>query len=47
MKIIQSLVKQIDGTLQFESGEHGCGTRVTVAFESPLCLEGRKVEPVL
>jgi len=47
MKIIQSLVKQIGGTLQFESGEHGRGTRVTVAFESPLCLEGRKVEPVL
>jgi two-component system, sensor histidine kinase PdtaS len=47
MKIIQSLVKQIDGTLQFESGEHGCGTRVTVAFESSLCLEGRKLEPVL
>lgn len=47
MKIIQSLVKQIGGTLQFGSGEHGRGTRVTVAFESPLCLERRKLEPVI
>jgi two-component sensor histidine kinase len=36
MKIIQSLVKQIGGTLQVASGEGGRGTRVTVAFESPL-----------
>ncbi len=35
MKIIQSLVKQIDGTLQFDTGEHGRGTHVTVSFESP------------
>ena len=38
MKIIQSLVKQIGGTLQVASGEGGRGTRVTVAFESPLAL---------
>jgi len=34
MKIIQALVKQIGGTLQFSPGDDGCGTRVTVAFES-------------
>jgi len=38
MKIIQSLVKQIGGTLQVASGEDGRGTHVTVAFESPLAL---------
>jgi two-component sensor histidine kinase len=35
MKIIQTLVKQIGGTLQFAPGEDGRGTRVTVAFGSP------------
>jgi len=38
MKIIKSLVKQIGGTLQVASGEGDRGTRVTVAFESPLAL---------
>ena len=38
MKIIQSLAKQIGGTLQVASGEGDRGTRVTVAFESPLAL---------
>jgi two-component system, sensor histidine kinase PdtaS len=33
MKIIQNLVKQIGGTLQFAPGDDGHGTRVTVAFE--------------
>lgn len=32
MKIVQSLVKQIDGTLQFAPGDGGRGTRFTVAF---------------
>jgi len=31
MKIVQSLVKQINGTLQFAPGDGG-GTRFTVAF---------------
>jgi two-component sensor histidine kinase len=35
MKIIQTLVKQIGGTLHFAPGEDGRGTRVTVAFGSP------------
>jgi two-component sensor histidine kinase len=34
MKIIQALVKQIGGTLQFAPGDDGRGTRVTVAFAS-------------
>jgi two-component sensor histidine kinase len=34
MKIIQTLVKQIGGTLQFAPGDDGRGTRVTVAFGS-------------
>jgi two-component sensor histidine kinase len=34
MKIVQALVKQIGGTLQFAPGDNGRGTRVTVAFES-------------
>ncbi len=34
MKIIQTLVKQIGGRLQFAPGDDGRGTRVTVAFES-------------
>ena len=34
MKIVQALVKQIGGTLQFAPGVDGRGTRVTVAFES-------------
>ena len=34
MKIVQGLVKQIGGTLQFAPGDDGRGTRVTVAFES-------------
>ena len=38
MKIIQSLVKQIGGTLQVASGEGDRGTRVTVALELPLAL---------
>ena len=32
MKIVESLVKQIDGTLQFGPGDGGGGTRFTVAF---------------
>jgi len=32
MKIIQTLVKQIGGELQFAPGDSGRGTRVTVAF---------------
>jgi two-component sensor histidine kinase len=36
MKIIQTLVKQIGGALQFASGDGGRGTRVTVAFRPPL-----------
>jgi two-component sensor histidine kinase len=32
MKIIQTLVKQIGGALQFAPGDGGRGTRVTVAF---------------
>jgi two-component system, sensor histidine kinase PdtaS len=38
MKIIQSLVKQIGGTLQFASAEDGRGTSVTVAFDRRLAL---------
>jgi two-component system, sensor histidine kinase PdtaS len=34
MKIVQSLVKQIGGTLQFAPGDGGCGTQVTVTFGS-------------
>jgi two-component sensor histidine kinase len=34
MKIVQSLVKQIGGTLQFAAGDDGCGTQVTVTFGS-------------
>lgn len=34
MKIIQALVKQIGGTLQFGPGEGGHGTRFTVKFAS-------------
>lgn len=33
MKIIQSLVNQIGGTLQFAPGDDGRGTRATVTFE--------------
>jgi two-component system, sensor histidine kinase PdtaS len=33
MKIVQALVKQIGGTLQFAPGVERRGTRVTVAFE--------------
>ena len=33
MKIIQSLVKQVGGTLQFAPGDDGRGTLATVAFE--------------
>jgi two-component sensor histidine kinase len=35
MKIIGSLVKQIDGTLHIASGESGRGARFTVTFRSP------------
>jgi two-component sensor histidine kinase len=35
MKIIQALVKQVGGTLQFALGDHGRGTRITVTFELP------------
>ncbi len=35
MKIIASLVKQIDGTLHIASGESGRGARFTVTFCSP------------
>ena len=35
MKIIGSLVKQIDGKLQIASGESGRGARFTVTFSSP------------
>ncbi len=34
MKIIQTLVKQIGGTLQFGAGDHGQGARFTVTFAS-------------
>jgi two-component sensor histidine kinase len=34
MKIIQTLVKQIGGELQFAPGDGGRGTRVTVAFSA-------------
>jgi hypothetical protein len=34
MKIIQAPVNQIGATLQFASGDDGCGTWVTVVFES-------------
>jgi two-component sensor histidine kinase len=35
MKIVQSLVRQIDGALRILPGESGCGTCFTVAFCSP------------
>jgi two-component system, sensor histidine kinase PdtaS len=35
MKIIGSLVKQIDGKLNIESGNHGHGSRFTVTSCSP------------
>jgi two-component sensor histidine kinase len=35
MKIISSLVKQIDGKLQITAGENGSGTRCTVTFCAP------------
>jgi two-component sensor histidine kinase len=34
VKIVQSLVKQIGGTLQLAPGDGGCGTQVTVTFGS-------------
>jgi two-component sensor histidine kinase len=34
MKIIQTLVKQIGGALQFAPGDGGRGTRVTVGFSA-------------
>jgi two-component system, sensor histidine kinase PdtaS len=37
MKIITSLVKQIDGTLHIASGEGGRGARFTVTFCTPRC----------
>jgi two-component sensor histidine kinase len=45
MRIIQSLVKQIGGTLQLASGEGGCGTRFTVAFGQSPYVELRELEP--
>ncbi len=35
MKIVQSLVQQVGGTLKFDAGEGGRGTRVTVSFPHP------------
>jgi two-component sensor histidine kinase len=35
MKIIKSLVKQIDGELRIVPGDNGCGTRFTVTFCAP------------
>jgi two-component sensor histidine kinase len=34
MKLIQSLTKQIGGTLQFAPGDGGRGTRLTVSFSA-------------
>jgi len=34
MKIVRALVRQIGGTLEIAPGDHGRGTRFTVAFES-------------
>jgi hypothetical protein len=36
MKIIVSLMKQIDGELRFAPGDDGRGTRFTVRFCSPV-----------
>jgi two-component sensor histidine kinase len=35
MKIVQSLIAQIGGTLQFGVGDIGCGSRFTVTFTPP------------
>ncbi|MEA3022669.1 MAG: two-component system, sensor histidine kinase PdtaS, partial [Alphaproteobacteria bacterium] len=43
MKIIQSLVRQNGGVLQFAPGDDGRGTRTTVAFTPP-SAESRKME---
>ncbi|MEI9804941.1 MAG: sensor histidine kinase [Pseudolabrys sp.] len=34
MKIVRSLIKQIDGELQFAPGDNGCGTRCIITFAS-------------
>jgi len=41
MKIIGSLVKQIDGELQITSGESGHGARFAVTFCSPILATNR------
>jgi hypothetical protein len=44
MKIIQSLVRQNGGVLQFAPGDDGRGTRTTVAFAPHPRAGPRKME---